>query len=198
MCWISLHFSHSSRSLMQPAELRRISLQVILSFPNGLVMMTSSFTPPSFKKQQMWRKQKNKYTLQITRPQIRPIYICISALGKLLVEKMQDLIHIMHYNLIMPSLYYGYGLGHTLSRCLLMCQDDEMMVKCLYAAFNTGKDIICYTWREQNSSDPACVPSEGKVSSLFRNDPKTSWVICIMGWNMLWKPENCGSWKRDL
>ncbi|PWA27845.1 hypothetical protein CCH79_00000545, partial [Gambusia affinis] len=46
-CWISLHFSHSSRNLMQPAELRRISLQVILPLPKGLVMITSSFTLPS-------------------------------------------------------------------------------------------------------------------------------------------------------
>lgn len=47
MCWISLHFSHSLRNLRQPAELRRISLQVILPSPKGLVMTTSSSTLPS-------------------------------------------------------------------------------------------------------------------------------------------------------
>lgn len=47
MCWISLHFWHSSRNLRQPAELRRISLHVILPFPKGLVITTSSFTLPS-------------------------------------------------------------------------------------------------------------------------------------------------------
>lgn len=49
ICWISLHFWHSSRNLRQPAELRRISLQVILPLPKGLVMTTSSFTLPSAK-----------------------------------------------------------------------------------------------------------------------------------------------------
>lgn len=47
MCWISLHFSHSLRNLRHPAELRRISLQVILPPPKGLVMTTSSSTLPS-------------------------------------------------------------------------------------------------------------------------------------------------------
>lgn len=49
-CWMSLHFWHSLRNLRQPAELRRISLHVILPLPKGLVMTTSSFTLPSVAK----------------------------------------------------------------------------------------------------------------------------------------------------
>lgn len=65
ICWMSLHFWHSSRNLRQPAELRRISLQVILPLPKGLVMTTSSFTMPS-----ATRHKHTVYNMSVSKSQL--------------------------------------------------------------------------------------------------------------------------------
>lgn len=68
-CWMSLHFWHSLRNLRQPAELRRISLHVILPLPKGLVMTTSSFTLPSVaKKKRRSAVSRKPQQIQLCRP----------------------------------------------------------------------------------------------------------------------------------
>lgn len=138
-CWMSLHFWHSLRNLRQPAELRRISLQVILPLPKGLVMITSSFTLPSAtgcKRTHIWFKNLNKKN-PLTNPALESVQTESTCIGSQ-VRVHVHIHHGVHRAEEVPS-HAGYG-REQIVEALERIVEYRVKVSGVTVSQNTGEE----------------------------------------------------------